>query len=159
MESTKIIISDLKGTICSYPTLEFTDNQLKNLISKFLPFGSTSGEFVSSPFGKKKTILSYVFKIKHLNNRDDLVSISIIINKKTDCELFKPALKEIIEQLENNNLLREDILKGNLENIFQGINEEKEIEIENISINLSKIFQEVKTQLIKPELQIRGSFF
>ncbi|MFX0008428.1 MAG: hypothetical protein ACFFAV_17090 [Candidatus Hermodarchaeota archaeon] len=166
MESTKIIISELKGTInsnpeilYSFPPLDIADLESKNLITKFLPFGSKSGEFISSAFGMKKTILSYIFTIKNVDNRANLVSISIIIDKKANPALYKPALREIIEHLEENSLLTEDILKSNLETIFIGINEEKEIQIENISINLSSIFNEIKTKLIKPQPKLKGSFF
>ncbi|MFX1242203.1 MAG: hypothetical protein ACFFA7_13220 [Promethearchaeota archaeon] len=166
MESTKIIISELKGTInsnpeilYSFPPLDIADLESKNLITKFLPFGSKSGEFISSAFGKKKSILSYIFSIKNSSNRDNLVSISIIIAKKDNPDIYKPALKEIIDQLDNNKVLTEEILKTYLEVIFKGINKEEEIYIENILINLPEIFNEIKSKIIKTKPQIRGSFF
>ena len=122
-------------------------------------YNTKSGEFISSAFGKKKTILSYIFTIKNEDNRDNLVSISIIIAKKDNPDIYKPALKEIIEQLDNNNVLTETILEAYLEVIFKGINQEEQIEIENISINLPEIFNEIKSKLIKPQPKLKGSFF
>lgn len=165
MESSNIILCELKGItnsnpeiLISYPNLEITDVESKNLIPKFLPYGSQTGDFVVNDLQKKK-VLSYIFNIKQLEHRDDLVSISVIIEKKKNIEVFKPILKEIIDELDKNGLLTEEILRDNLNTIFEGIYEEKIINIEYLSIDLSKKFKEIKSKLIKQKPNIKGSFF
>ena len=45
------------------------------------------------------------------------------------------------------------------EQIYNGINEEKDIEIQGLQLNLSKIFKDIKAKVLKEKPQLKGSFF
>ncbi len=168
MQSRELVICELKGEVNSdpdlmsiYPSNITTYESYKPMISQFLPFGSKNGDFMESEVKdeKKYKILSYIFIIPHPDKRGDLVSISIVLEKKTNFEIYKPILKEIIDTLKNNDLLNEFILKTYLKLIYEGINEEKDILVETVSIPLSSLFLEVKAKYIKEKPNLKGSLF
>ena len=165
MESANLVLCELKGIvnsnpdiISSYPELSIKDSKVKDMIHKFLPFGAKIGDFFITNYSKYN-ILSYIFNLKNSQNRDDLVSISVLIKKRENPEIFKPILKGIIDNLKENNLLKEDILIKNLNVIYESINQEKDIEVDNIKIEISKMFEELKQNLIKSKLKLKGSFY
>lgn len=165
MESANLVICELKGNvnsnpdiIKSFPNLTLKEKQTKEALPKFLPFGAKAGDFFITAFSKYN-ILSYVFRIRNQDYRDDLVSLSALIKKRENPEIFKPILKAIIDDLDKNHLLNEDILRENLEIIFNGINSEEDITIEGYSIELSKLFAETKEKFMKPKLKLEGNFF
>ena len=165
MESCNLVICELKGSvnsnpdiISSYPELSINEKKSKQLIPKFLPFGSKIGDFFTTNYSKYN-VLSYIFRIKNYESRDDLISISTLIKKREDPEIFKPVLKGIIDTLDENDLLTEEILKINLAKIFEAINQEKDLLIEDTFIELSKIYSEVKQNLQKSKPKLKGSFF
>jgi len=164
MESSNLVVCELKGIensnpeiLFSFPPLNLNDKDHNDLIPKFLPFGSKISNFYVSRYSKYN-ILSYIFKIKNDNNRDNLVSLSALIKKRENAEIFKPILKLIVNTLDENHLLTEDNLEKNLALIYKGINDEQDIVIENISISISKKFEQIKSKLIKDKPKLKGSF-
>ncbi|TXT58438.1 MAG: hypothetical protein BAJALOKI2v1_370004 [Promethearchaeota archaeon] len=165
MESQSIIICELKGIensnpemVSSFPGFQFKEFEKNDLIPKFLPYGSEIGDFQISNLSKH-IILSYIFKIKNPINRDDLLSISVMIKKKKNMEIFKPILKKIIDELDRYNLLNEEILKNNLNKIFDAINKETDIIIEGNIIEISKLYKELKNEYLKKKPKLEGNFF
>ena len=82
-----IIVCELKGSensnpviLDSYP-LDGEDQISVKMLPKFLPFGARAGDYLINRSGKT-TILSYIFKIENSDDRDDLLSISIVLGKK-----------------------------------------------------------------------------
>ena len=67
-------------------------------------------------------------------------------------------MKEIIDKLGENLLLTEEILKKNIKTIYQGVYDEKDITIDFLMIELSKIFAEAKVLYEIKKPKIRGSF-
>ncbi|MFX1322670.1 MAG: hypothetical protein ACFFAQ_13620 [Promethearchaeota archaeon] len=163
MITSNIIICELKGSINSNPCIlgsypvDIKDKKSMQMIPKFFPFGSEPGDFLTNKFDKN-LILSYIFTIKKINERDDLMSISIIFDKKENLEIYKLVLIEIIESLSNNQLLTEENLKKYLPIIFKGIYEECNIEIDAVKIELHKIIENARAKYIKRKPNIRGSF-
>ncbi|TFF89243.1 MAG: hypothetical protein EU549_01290 [Promethearchaeota archaeon] len=165
MESKNIVICELKGIensnpemISCFPRFDLKEFDKKDLIPKFLPYGSEIGDFQVS-YLSKHIVLSYIFKIDNLINRDNLLSISMMIKKKKYMEIFKPILKKIIDELDKYDLLTEEILKKNLENIFKAINKEKNIIIEGNTIEISKLYKELKNKYVKNKPKMEGNFF
>ena len=141
-----------------FPSLEMSQVESNILLNKSFPHGVRAGDFVEDKYGKYN-VLSYIFKVKQDENRDDLFSFSILLNKKDKNEVYKPVLQELIERLDENNQLSEDILTNNHKTIFQGINQEEDIEINGFNIELHEIFKEIKKKILKQKPQLKGSFF
>ncbi|MFX0020357.1 MAG: hypothetical protein ACFFAK_08465 [Promethearchaeota archaeon] len=144
--------------ISSYPSLDLSLGDSNEIISKCFPIGSKSGDYIVDRY-KKYNVLSYIFTIKQTEDRDDLFSFSVLLNKRDKVEIYKPALKQLIEILDLNGILSEKILLDYQETIYEGINEEQNIFIQNISIEFSKIFKEIKSKILKEKPQLKGSFF
>ncbi len=158
-----IIVCELKGSENSNPTildsypLDVEDQISMKILPKFLPFGSRAGDYLINRSGKN-TILSYIFKIKNSDSRDDLLSISIVLGKKDKIDTYKLVLKEVIDKMRDNFLLTEEILKENIRTIYQGVYNEKDITIDFLTIKLSKIYTEAKLIYESKKPKIRGSF-
>ncbi|MFX1497928.1 MAG: hypothetical protein ACFFBH_10400 [Promethearchaeota archaeon] len=141
--------------ISTYPMLDFGEHN--ELLSKCFPIGAKPGDFIMDKYNKYN-VLSYVFTVKQKQNRDDLFSLAILLGKKDKVDLYKPALSELIRILNNNDVLNEYILLKYQQTIYEGINEEKDVIIENILIEFSKIFNEIKSKILKEKPQLKGSF-
>ena len=144
--------------VISYPTLDSTLSESEDLLSKCLPTGINSGDFSVNKYSKCN-LLSYAFKIEHKETRNDLLSISILLKKKLNIEIYKPVLENIISTLKFCGLLSEKILADYIQTIYNGINEEKLILIDGVPIDLSIIFKDKRAKLIKPRPEMKGSFF
>jgi len=144
--------------VISYPTLDPTLSESEGLLSKCLPTGINSGDFSVSKYSKCN-VLSYAFKIEHEEERNDLLTISILLKKKLNVEVYKPVLENIISTLKYCDLLSEKILADYIETIYNGINEEKLILIDGAPIDLSIIFKDIRSKIIKPRPEVKGSFF
>lgn len=163
MMTDYLIVCELKGSensnpiiLDSYP-LDIEDQISVKMLPKFLPFGARTGDYLINRAGKN-TILSYIFKIKNSDCRDDLLSISIVHEKKDKIETYKLVLKEIIDKMGENLLLTEKILKENIKMIYQGVYDEKDITIDFLKIELSKIYAEARSLYEIKKPKIRGSF-
>lgn len=144
--------------LSSFPPLNMNPDETKNLLAKSFPHGVKVGDFIEDKHGKYN-VLSYIFRVKREEDRDDLFSFSVLISKKDKTEIFKPVIKELIEILDKNNILTENILKGNQNVIFEGINYEKDIQINGINIEFHSIFKEIKKLILKEKPNLKGSFF
>jgi hypothetical protein len=144
--------------IKSYPALDLSIEQSKKLILKCLPVGIKVDNYSLGKY-KKNNIISYAFQIMQSIDRSDLFTISILLKKRLDSEIYKPILKSIIEIMDNEKILTEKILREYIQTIHFGINEEKTIQIGNNSIDLSSVFKDIKTKLTKPKPELKGSFF
>jgi hypothetical protein len=103
--------------------------------------------------------LSYAFKIEHEEERNDLLTISILLKKKLNVDVYKPVLENIISTLKYCDLLTEKILTDYIQTIYNGINEEKLILIDGAPIDLSIIFKDIKSKIFKQRPEVKGSFF
>ena len=144
--------------VISYPTLDPTLSESEDLLSKCLPTGIKSGDFAVNKYSKCN-LLSYAFKIDHKEERNDLLTISILLKKKLNVEIYKPVLENIIFTLSYCSLLTEQILVDYIQTIYDGINEEKLVLVDNVPIDLSIIFKDIKSKLYKPRPEVKGSFF
>ena len=141
--------------ISSYPSL---DQSLEaEILSKCFPLGSKYGEFIVEKY-RKYSVLSYVFRINQIAKRDDLFSLSVLLNKRDKTEIYMPVLKSLIDKLDENNILTQDILTEYQKVIFEGINQEQDIDIENVLIDFSNIFKEIKSKILKQKPELKGSF-
>jgi len=144
--------------VISYPTLDPTLSESEDLLSKCLPTGINSGDFSVSKYSKCN-VLSYAFKIEHEEERNDLLTISILLKKKLNVDVYKSVLENIISSLKYCDLLTEEILTDYIQTIYNGINEEKLILIDGAPIDLSIIFKNIRSKIIKPRPEVKGSFF
>ena len=144
--------------VISYPNLDPTLSESEELLSKCLPTGINSGDFSVSKYSKCN-VLSYAFKIEHEEERNDLLTISILLKKKLNVDVYKPVLENIISTLKYCDLLTEKILADYIQTIYNGINEEKLILIDGAPIDLSIIFKDIRSKLIKQRPEVKGSFF
>lgn len=142
----------------SFPSLNITRDESSELLAKSFPHGVKVGDYVEDKHGKHN-ILSYIFKVKREEDRDDLFSFSVLISKKDKTAIYKPVIKELIDILFKQNLLTEEILMKNQKTIFDGINQEENIVINGITIEFHSIFKEIKKQILKEKPDLRGSFF
>lgn len=143
--------------ISSYPSVTAIGNEREILQSCF-PIGAKAGKFIEDRY-KKYLVLSYIFKVEQEANRDDLFSLSILLHKRDKLDIYKPALKELIELLQRNGLLNEEMLANYHQTIYEGINSESDVYIEDLLIDFSRIFKEIKAQILKSKPELKGSFF
>ena len=144
--------------VISYPTLDPTISESEDLLSKCLPTGIKSGDFAVNKYSKCN-LLSYAFKIDHEEERNDLLTISILLKKKLNMEIYKPVLENIISTLNCCGLLTEQILVDYIQTIYDGINEEKLVLVDDVPIDLSIIFKDIRSKIYKPRPEVKGSFF
>ncbi|MHA1803117.1 MAG: hypothetical protein ACTSU4_01125 [Promethearchaeota archaeon] len=165
MFSQKAILCKLGGyvnanpeIVSSFPPLEESEKDYQELLQKCFPIGSKPGTFAINKY-KKDNLLSFIFKIKKEDGRDDLLSFSILIDKKLEAEYYKPIVEEIITSLNNAGILNEDTLIKYHQEIYESINQEKDLKIESLSIPLSKLFKTINAKIKKEKPQLKGSFF
>jgi hypothetical protein len=144
--------------VISYPPIEDNIENPQETIKECLPFGCKTGDIIEKKY-LKNTLISYIFNVEKGDERDDLFSFSILLNKKKDAKLYKPIIKDFIELMKQNGLLKEDTFVKNQELIYRGLNEEKDLKIEGKSIPLSDLFEEKREELNLSELDPKGSFF
>ncbi|MHA2288999.1 MAG: hypothetical protein ACXABG_09440 [Promethearchaeota archaeon] len=142
--------------ISSYPSLDTAASS--EVLSKCFPIGSKYGEFVVDKF-RKYVVLSYIFRVTQTTDRDDLFSLSVLLNKRDKTEIYMPVLKGLVDILDANGILTQELLIEHQQNIFEGINQEKDINIENVLIDFSNIFKEIKSKILKQKPELRGNFF
>jgi len=141
--------------ISSFPLLDQSSET--EVLSKCFPIGSKYGEFIVEKY-RKYVVLSYIFRVNQTVNRDDLFSFSVLLNKRDKTEIYMPVLKGLVDNLDENGILSQDILTEYQQVIFEGINHEKDIYIENVLIEFSRIFEEIKSQILKKKPELKGSF-
>jgi hypothetical protein len=142
--------------ISSYPSVSKVGSEAEILDTCF-PIGAKEGEFFEDRY-KKYMVLSYIFKVQQRSSRDDLFSFSVLLHKRDKVEVYKPVLGELIKILEENELLNEQVLTVYHQRIYEGINTESNIQIEDLLVDFSRIFKEVKANILKEKPQLRGSF-
>ncbi|MFX1419436.1 MAG: hypothetical protein ACFE9N_10995 [Promethearchaeota archaeon] len=143
--------------ISSFPNIRLLGGE-RELLKKCFPIGSKVGLFIEDKFNKY-LILSYIFKIQQDAERDDLFTLSILLHKHDKIDIYKHVLKELLEMLKANGLLNEAILRNYHRAIYEGINQEIDVYIEDLRINFSSIFKDIKTKILKQKPQLKGSFF
>jgi len=141
--------------ISSYPSIDTATTS--EILSKCFPIGSKYGEFIVDKYRKYVT-LSYIFRVNQTADRDDLFSLSVLLNKRDKTEIYMAVLKGLIDILELNGILNQDILTEHQQVIFEGINQEKDINIANTLIDFSNIFKEIKSKILKKKPELKGSF-
>ncbi len=141
--------------VSSFPSLDQSSEA--DVLSKCFPIGSKYGEFIVDKY-RKYVVLSYIFRVNQTVDRDDLFSLSVLLNRRDKTEIYMPVLKSLVDILDTNGILSEDILIEYQKVIFEGINQEKDITIENVGIELSNIFKEIKSQVLKQKPELKGSF-
>jgi len=144
--------------VISYPNLDPTLSKSDDLLSKCLPTGIKNGDFAESKYSKCN-LLSYAFRIEHEEERNDLLTISILLKKKLNLDIYKPVLENIISTLKYCGLLTEQILVDYIQTIYEGINEEKLVLVDDVPIDLSIIFKDIRSKIYKPRPEVKGSFF
>lgn len=164
MASEYAILSKLGGfvgsnpeIVSSYPPYTGVGSEAEILHACF-PIGAKVGEFFEDKF-RKYLVLSYVFKIQKNEERDDLFSFAVLLHKREKVEIYKEVLMSLIHILENNGRLIENVLTDNHQKIYEAINTESDVYIEDLLIDFSRIFQEVKAKVLKEKPQLKGSFF
>jgi hypothetical protein len=143
--------------VISYPPIKGNIGDPQEAINECLPFGCKAGDFIEKKY-KKNTLIAIIFTVDKTNHRDDLFSFSILLNKKEDADLYKAVIQEFIQFLKKNKLLKEKMFLKYQELIYNGLNQEEDIEIENVSIPLSTFFDE-KREDLGLKFEPKGSFF
>ena len=141
--------------VSSFPSLDQSSEA--EVLSKCFPVGSKYGEFIVDKY-RKYVVLSYIFRVNQTVYRDDLFSLSVLLNKRDKTEIYMPVLKSLIDILDVKGILNQDILTEYQQVIFEGINQEKDITIENVGIDFSNIFKEIKSKILKQKPELKGSF-
>jgi hypothetical protein len=144
--------------VISYPPIKESIENPQETIKECMPFGCKAGDIVEKKY-LKNTLLSYIFNMEKAEERDDLLSFSILLSKKENTELYKAVIKEFIETLRQNGLLKENTFIEYQESIYDSFNQEKDIKIEDVSISLSDLFEEKREELNLSEFDPKGSFF
>ena len=143
--------------ISSYPPYSAVGNQ-NEILNTCFPMGAKAGKFFEDRF-RKYLSLSYIFKVKHNQQRDDLFSFSILLHKRDKVEIYKSIITEFVYKLENNGLLSQSVLTDYHQNIYDGINAETDIYIEDLLVDFSRMFKEAKAKILKQKPDLKGSFF
>ena len=141
--------------VSSYPSLDQSEES--DILSKCFPIGSKYGDFIIEKY-HNHIILSYIFRMNQVAVRDDLFSFSVLLNKKDKTEIYKHVLKNLLDILDTNGILNEYILTEYQQVIFDGINQEMDINIENVLVDFSNIFEEIKSKILKQKPKLKGSF-
>lgn len=123
-----------------------------------IPPGCKAGDFIEMEY-EKDIFLGYIFNVENNEGTKELMSLSMLLSQDQDLEVYKLVIKEFIEELEQNGLLKEKVFTNNQESIFQSFNLEKNLEIEQISIPLSRIFKKKRRLCNKQKLNPKGKFF
>ncbi len=148
--------------VASFPSLNLSENEQEDLVAKSLPTGVKANNFSVEKF-KNKLLLSYVFSIKseQSNVRDDLASISIIVDKKrVNVEDLKVLLKFLIDKMVSEEInLTTSMLMESLYDLYDGINFNKKIKIRDLTIDIPKIIQKKKLKIFKLKEDLKGKFF
>jgi hypothetical protein len=165
MEVHKSIISKLGGYVDSnpeilttYSPLEEVSDDSSELLSNCLPIGSKIGDVIVNKY-QEHTLLSYIFAVPQSEHRDDLFSFSLLIDKSINPHIYKPIVEKLLSTLKENDLLSEDVLQKYQNLIFESLNEQKDLEIEDITIKLSTLFEKLKQDKDKNKPKVKGSFF
>lgn len=165
MSSGKSFVCKLGGfsdsnpeMVTMFPEFNLSTKKLKEILFYCLPEGCQDNEFKITKY-QNTNILSYVFRNPQKEDRDDLISYSLLLEKKENPEVYKEYLKVIFGKLRKHNMLNEEILLKNLEIIYDGLNKGKNILIEGINIKLSEIVQKSKENEENTKPTLRGSFF
>jgi len=143
--------------ISSFPSVTTIGGETE-ILKKCFPLGAKVGDFVEDRFNKH-LVLSYIFKVQQESVRDDLFSLSVLLHKRDKIDIYKLVLKELIEILDGNRLLSEAILNQYHDIIYEGMNQEKDVYIEDLLIDFSRIFKDIKAKILKQKPQLKGSFF
>ena len=143
--------------LSSFPSVAGVGEEV-DILNTCFPVGAKVGDFHEDRF-KKYLVLSYIFKIQQLAERDDLFSLSILLHRRDKVEIYKPVLRKLVEKLEQNGLLNEEILTEYHKTIYQGINDESDVHIKDLLVDFSRIFKEVKAEVLKQKPDLKGSFF
>jgi hypothetical protein len=143
--------------VSSFPSLAGFEEK-SDILNTCFPIGIKVGDFHEDRY-KKYLVLSYIFKIQQFADRDDLFSLSVLLHKRENVEIYKPALQELINLLDNNSLLNEEVLKNYNQSIYEGLNEEKTIYVKELLIDFPRIFKEIKAKVLKTKPDLKGSFF
>ncbi|TFG16621.1 MAG: hypothetical protein EU531_05950 [Promethearchaeota archaeon] len=163
MASSYAIIAKLGGfvgsnpeIVSSYPPYSAVGNETEILNTCF-PLGAKAGKFFEDKF-RKYLVLSYIFKIRQTAERDDLFSFAVLLHKRDKVEIYKAVITDLINILDNCGKLSERILTEYHQQIYEGINSESDLYIEDLLIDFSRIFMEVKAKILKEKPHLRGSF-
>ncbi|MHA1642673.1 MAG: hypothetical protein ACTSVX_08055 [Promethearchaeota archaeon] len=151
-------INSKREIIGVYPEFPDIISEPNKILDICFPVGTKPGDFILNKYNKFQ-VLSYIFKIPKTDERDDLLSYSILIEKKEKAFLYKFVMVELFHILEENNMLSEELLMENQQKIYQGLNTETDIDINGIKIQFSKIFEDFRNKLIKKKPNLKGSFF
>lgn len=143
--------------LISYPPFEGENIDKQEIITLCLPFGCKAGDLIEQKY-QKHDLLSFVFSIEKTEERDDLLSFSILLNRDQNLELYKSVIERFIAELRQNNLLTEEFFTSHQKVIYESLNQEKDIKIDNILIPLSQFFKEKRKEL-KSQFDPRGRFF
>ncbi|MFX0023052.1 MAG: hypothetical protein ACFE9S_12065 [Candidatus Hermodarchaeota archaeon] len=143
--------------ISSFPSTSSFGDQTE-ILKKCFPIGSKVGQFIEDKFTKFQ-VLSYIFKVEQEGERDDLYSFSILLHKRDKVEIYKLVLIDVVENLKANGLLNEVILTKYHRTIYEGMNQEMDVRIEDLLIDFSRIFKDIKAKILKQKPQLKGSFF
>ncbi|MFO7794572.1 MAG: hypothetical protein ACQERB_16545 [Promethearchaeati archaeon] len=161
----KSIICKLGGHInsnpellASYPPLEETEINSKQLIFNCLPTGCKSGDIITKRY-ENDNLISYIFSIEKQEGRDDLFSFSILLDKSVNTEIYPAIIEQFVQVLKTYELLKERILVNYQNIIYEGFNEEKDIEMEGNIIELSQSFKKARNKFKKEKPDLKGHFF
>lgn len=152
------MISGLEGKVGSNPRvvriypedIEFTQDEL---ITKSLPEGCKPGDLIVDEI-KGRKIFVIVFEIEKATDRNDLASLSFLLEKDVVEKDFEILTSELIDFLKKRDLLYINYLEEQLPAILSGFNETKKIKFKNLETNEDYEF-DVPTIIKKKKLQLK----
>lgn len=94
-----------------------------------------------------KKIVSYVFGLAREGRRGDLVSLALVLPKKENPQLYTPLVEEIARILEEQENLTPFFLVRNLQTIYDGLSQIRDIELGGTLVEIERIHQDTKDKL------------
>jgi len=94
--------------LISFPPLEESEINSKQLIFNCLPTGCKSGDIIKKRY-EDENLISCIFSIEKMNGRDDLFSFSILLDKRVNTEIYSAIIEQFIKIFKMNELLTEKI--------------------------------------------------
>ena len=146
-----------------FPVDYYNAEDQEEFIRKSLPIGIKPGKITQDKF-KGNYILSYTFPLKNEENaetRDDLASITVVVaEKNVDIVNFKILFEVIVEHFgEHLKTFKKASLIQMMERIYNGVNKNKKINVEELVIDIPGIIKQKKLNIKKRTLEdTRGAF-
>lgn len=145
----------------SYPPFNqsLDEKQQREIILKSIPEGSQPDSYTVSKLGSK-VILSYIYKIQRdeEGTRSDLASITLVVSeKRVNILELQKLFKAIIESFQGEmSKLTKTLLRQLMERIYNGVNKNTKISVQDIEIDIPKIIKRKRLKIVRKTESLAG---